>query len=123
MATISSHETGQTVASTVADLATLARNSTDEQVSKAGSATAVDDTPHQKPDEKKVREAAAKISDFIESFTRDLEFSVDNDTRKIVIKVKVRDSGEVVRQIPSEEALKIADSLDTLRGLLIREQA
>jgi flagellar protein FlaG len=120
MAIISSNETGQSVAGTLADLGNLVKNGPEEIIRNSGSSAT--DAPHLlAPDEKTVREAVSKISEFVKSFSRDLEFSVDDATKKIVIKVKVRDSGEVVRQIPSEEALQIADSLDALRGLLIRE--
>ena len=120
MAIISSQETGQSVSSSLNDLGNLARNSPEEIGRKTQTSTADDNHPLA-PDEQKVSEAADKISEFAKSFSRDLEFSVDNATNKIVVKVKVRDSGKVVRQIPSEEALRIANSLDTLRGLLIRE--
>lgn len=37
-----------------------------------------------------------------------LEFNIDDDTGKTVIKMTHRDSGELVRQIPSEEFMRIA---------------
>ncbi len=42
---------------------------------------------------------------------------------RVVIKLISRDSGEVIRQIPSEEALRIAEHLDELKGLLVQQQA
>uniref|UniRef100_A0A831UGH0 Flagellar protein FlaG n=1 Tax=Geobacter metallireducens TaxID=28232 RepID=A0A831UGH0_GEOME len=72
--------------------------------------------------EEKVREAAEKINEFIEAMTHDLSFSVDKDTNRTVVKVLERESGEVIRQIPAEEILKIAKMLDELKGLIIREK-
>jgi flagellar protein FlaG len=40
-----------------------------------------------------------------------------------VVKVIDQNTQEVVRQIPSKEALEIAKSLDKMRGLLIRQTA
>ncbi|GLI38499.1 flagellar protein FlaG [Geobacter hydrogenophilus] len=72
--------------------------------------------------EERVQAAADKINEFIEAFTSDLQFTIDNDTEKVVVKVVNRKSGDVIRQIPSEAALKIAKALDELKGLIIREK-
>ncbi|CAG0975420.1 hypothetical protein GEOBC_01510 [Geobacteraceae bacterium] len=72
--------------------------------------------------EERAKAAAEKINEFIQSFTRDLQFTVDRDTDRVVLKVLDRTSGEVIRQIPSEEALKIAKALDELKGLIITEK-
>jgi flagellar protein FlaG len=73
--------------------------------------------------EEKLKEAAQKINEFVESISHDLQFTVDKDTNRMVVKVVERKSGEVIRQIPSEETLEIAKALDTLKGLIIRKKA
>lgn len=72
--------------------------------------------------EERAKAAADRINEFIESFTRDLKFTVDKDSERVVLKVVDRKSGDVIRQIPSEEALKIAKALDELKGLIIKEK-
>lgn len=72
--------------------------------------------------EEQVKEAAEKINEFIETMTHDLSFSVDKDTNRTVVKVLERESGDVIRQIPADEVLKIAKVLDELKGLIIREK-
>ncbi|WP_298438363.1 flagellar protein FlaG [Geobacter sp.] len=74
-------------------------------------------------EEKALKEAAEKINEFIESMTTDLQFSFDKDAGRMVVRVMSRKDGEVVRQIPSKEALEIAKALDTLKGLIIRKKA
>ena len=74
-------------------------------------------------EESALKEAAEKINDFIESMTTDLQFSFDRDAERMVVKVLSRRDGEVIRQIPSKEALEIAKALDTLKGLIIRKKA
>lgn len=73
--------------------------------------------------EERAKAAADRINEFIEAFTRDLQFTVDKDTERVVLKVVDRQSGKVIRQIPSEEALEIAKALDDLKGLIITEKA
>jgi uncharacterized FlaG/YvyC family protein len=36
--------------------------------------------------------------------------------------VRKEDTGEVIRQIPSPEVLKVAHSIDALKGLLMNKQ-
>lgn len=75
-----------------------------------------------KKSDDEVKEAAARINEFVESMTTDIQFSVDKETNRTVVKVLSRKNGEVIRQIPSEEVLKIAKVLDELEGLIIREK-
>lgn len=72
--------------------------------------------------EERTKAAADKINEFIESFTRDIQFTIDKDSERVVLKVVDRKSGDVIRQIPSEEALEIAKALDELKGLIIKEK-
>lgn len=57
------------------------------------------------PDAKTVRQAVEEMQSRVQMVRRDLQFTIDEDTQEVVIKVLDRESGEVVRQIPSEEVL------------------
>jgi flagellar protein FlaG len=52
-----------------------------------------------------------------------LEFSVDTDTNRIVVKVVDNETRELVRQIPMEEMLVLAKAMNQLQGLLLRTKA
>jgi flagellar protein FlaG len=71
--------------------------------------------------EKRVKDAAKQLNDFMDRYAIELRFSVDSDTKQIVVKVLHQGTGELIRQIPSAEALKISKAFDTLQGLLIRK--
>ena len=47
----------------------------------------------------------------------------DGDTDRLVVKVVARLSGELIRQIPSEEVLRIAKLLGRVHGTLVSESA
>lgn len=68
-------------------------------------------------------EAVSSIKDFVQSIRRDLNFDLDDSTGKMVVKVTDRATGEVVRQIPTEEALRLAENLEEARSLLFKAQA
>lgn len=68
-------------------------------------------------------EAVSSIKDFVQSIRRDLNFDLDDSSGKMVVKVTDRSTGEVVRQIPTEEALRLAENLEEARSLLFKAQA
>jgi len=74
-------------------------------------------------DEAKVKAAAEDIQKFFNSVKRNLEFSIDEESGKVIVKVIASDSGQVVRQIPNAEILKLADSLSDANSLLFRARA
>ncbi|MFJ3076656.1 flagellar protein FlaG [Pseudomonas sp. NPDC087029] len=69
-------------------------------------------------DTDKVKSAVAEIEKFLKASQRNLEFSTDEESGKIVVKVIATDSGELIRQLPSEEALRIAHSLSDVKSVL-----
>lgn len=67
--------------------------------------------------------AVASMSSFIQSVQRNLDFSVDDTSGEVVIKVVDTESGRLVRQIPSEEALRLSEKLEELRSLMFETRA
>lgn len=73
--------------------------------------------------EQPLEQAVSSIEGFVQKITRDLDFSLDDSTGRMVVKVTDRVSGDVVRQIPSEEALRLAENLEQVRSLLFQAEA
>jgi len=71
---------------------------------------------------KNIQEAVGRLNDQMASRGRHLRFSVDEEINRTVITIKNRQTGEVVRQIPSEEVVKLAHSIEDLKGLLFNEE-
>lgn len=67
---------------------------------------------------KQLQAAVQEMEKFFQSVRRNLEFSIDEGSGQVVVKVIATETGEVVRQLPSAEALKIADSLKNANSLL-----
>lgn len=70
-----------------------------------------------------VTKAVQDINKTIQATHQGLEFSVDNGTHEVVVKLIDQQTKQVLRQIPTQEALEIAKSLDKLQGLLIKQIA
>lgn len=68
-------------------------------------------------------DAVRNINSTMSKLSQQLEFMVDPDSNRTVVKVVDQRTSEVLRQMPSKEALEIAKALDRLQGLLISEKA
>lgn len=74
-------------------------------------------------DLKSVKDAALKVEKFVSSVGSELNFSVDNDTGINIVKVLDSKTKEVIRQMPSREIIQLAQALDKVQGLLVRDKA
>ncbi|MFB9869455.1 flagellar protein FlaG [Vreelandella sulfidaeris] len=54
---------------------------------------------------------------------RGLEFELSEESSRIITRVVDRESGEVIRQIPAEEVIKIAERLEEMQGQIISLEA
>ncbi len=77
----------------------------------------------EEPQRMALEKAVTDIREFVQATQRNLDFSIDDTTGKVVVKVIATDSGEVIRQIPSETALKLAQNLSDASSLLFEAKA
>ena len=61
----------------------------------------------------------SEIREFLARTGRSLDISFDEETGYFITKVKAQGSGDIVRQIPSEEMLRISRNIDQMRGRLV----
>ncbi len=62
------------------------------------------------------------VSDSFDKGTK-LKVDRDDDTGRVIFKTVVKKTGEVIRQVPSEEMIQLAKSLNMGKGLLINKEA
>ena len=74
------------------------------------------------PSKKDVEEAVAKLNKSVQGRAQGLEFSIDDDSNRTIVKVIDQNTKEVLRQIPTPEALLIAKSIDAHTGGLLVDQ-
>lgn len=75
------------------------------------------------PSSEDVLKALDEVREAVKPVAQSLHFSLDQDTGRTVVKVMDTETNEMIRQIPSEDILKIAKAIDKLQGLLIKQQA
>ena len=82
-------------------------------------------------DASEVTEAVEFVNSQVQSYTRNLEFSVEEDTGETVVRVYDTETEELVRQIPSEDMVELVRRLqehreassDSVEGLLLKVTA
>lgn len=58
-----------------------------------------------------LKQAVSKLNDYVQNVQRNLQFSIDKESGATVVKVIDSKSEEVIRQMPTEETLRIARRL------------
>lgn len=90
----------------------------DTAVKQAAQAT------EQRPSAAQLQNVVDGINKALKQSNKNLEFSVDADTKKSIVKVVDTETGDLIRQFPSEEALAISRAIDQMQqGLLLKQKA
>jgi flagellar protein FlaG len=68
---------------------------------------------------RKIESVTKQIDSFLRSMNRSLQFRLDDSSGRMVVSICDSETGEVIRQVPGEDALRIAQSLESrLSGML-----
>lgn len=70
-----------------------------------------------------LQEAIERLNDQMERTRRNLNFRVDETVDRTVVTVRNTSTGEVVRQIPSDSMLKLAHTIEDMKGLFLNTGA
>ncbi len=85
--------------------------------------SAVKSVPRVDPEQMlaQMQEIVDRLNEQMKEHNRNLGFSIDRKINTFVVTVHDSNTGEVVRQIPSEVVVNVAHSLEEMRGLLFNE--
>ncbi len=71
--------------------------------------------------EQRVEKAVAKLNDYVQSYQRDLTFTVDEDLGKPIVRVIDSTTHEVIRQIPNDVTIRLARNLNAVEAQRLAE--
>ena len=71
----------------------------------------------------KIESVTRQIDSFLRSVNHQLHFRLDQGSGEMVVTVTDGETGEVIRQVPGEEALRIAQHIDDSISVLLDETA
>ncbi|PLX84339.1 MAG: flagellar biosynthesis protein FlaG [Desulfuromonas sp.] len=76
-------------------------------------------------DEKKQtpEEILSRVKQLAEGGLNSVRFEMSEEAREVVIRIIDPETNEVIRQLPTEELLKVSSSLEELRGLLLQTES
>jgi len=67
-------------------------------------------------------EVVTNINKAITSVPKNINFSIDENSGRKVISVYEKGTDKLIRQLPSEDALKLLENLEQLKGLLFNSK-
>ena len=69
-----------------------------------------------------VSDAVAEINQSLQQASIGVQFEFDKEANTMITKVMDVESGEVIRQMPSEEVVRFSKALGKLQGLLVSQK-
>lgn len=70
---------------------------------------------------KDVEEMVQALEDFAKTVQTRLNFTIDDGTEDVVVKIMDKETDEVIKQFPAEEILELREKMQDLSGLLFSE--
>jgi flagellar protein FlaG len=71
----------------------------------------------------KIESVTKQIDSFLRSIGRTINFRVDPGSGRTIVSVLDATTGEVIREVPGEDALKLAQNLENSLGAFVDERA
>ena len=78
--------------------------------------------PKQAPPPVDIEAVARQLESFMKRVSRSLEFHVDNASGRMVCSVRDAQTGDLIRQIPNEEVLRLAELAHDETIVLVNER-
>ena len=70
-----------------------------------------------------LEDVVSNLNELVRNLQRELRFTVDEESGETVVKVIDRETDVVVRQIPSEELLRLRKRLEEATGVIFHDSA
>jgi flagellar protein FlaG len=71
----------------------------------------------------KIESVTRQIDTFLRSINKSLQFRVDQATGQMIVTIRDDETGEVIRQVPGEDAVRIAQRIEDTLSAMLDEKA
>src|SRR3954469_3476105 len=71
----------------------------------------------------KIESVTRQIDSYLRSMKKSLQFRVDHATGQMIVAIRDDETGEVIRQVPGEDALRIAQRIEDSLSAMLDEKA
>ena len=72
---------------------------------------------------RKIESVTRQIDSFLRSINKSVQFRVDQATGEMIVTIRDDSTGEVIRQVPGEDALRIAQRIEDQLSAMLDEKA
>ena len=91
-------------------------------------ATPAAEAPRQQPAARpvtipKIESVTRQIDSFLRSINKSVQFRVDQATGEMIVTIRDDETGEIIRQVPGEDALRIAQRIEDQLSAMLDEKA
>jgi len=73
------------------------------------------------PSASQLRQSLEDINKALASFSISVQFQVDPDYKDLIVRIVDQDSGKLIRQMPTEDVVRMSKAMDNLKGLLFSQ--
>lgn len=75
------------------------------------------------PTEAELKQMVEKANENLKINNSDLQFEMDTEASRMIVKVIDRDTKEVLRQFPSQEMVELSKAIEKMQGVLVSKTA
>lgn len=68
-----------------------------------------------------VKDLVNALNEYVSGINQRISFSIDENTQRVVVRIINRNTNEVVREVPSKEAVRLLEHLQDFVGMLVDE--
>lgn len=68
------------------------------------------------------KQVVKKVNDLVKSFSTKISFDIDPESSQSIITVTEKESGKLIRQIPSEEMLELMQKMEEISGIIFHRR-
>ena len=95
---------------------------TKEKAADRKEPTKLDESQNSSPSPEQIEEAVIRLQKTLQHVEPRIELSIDKELNQVIVRVVDKESGELIRQIPSEEILKLKRFFSDQSGLFVEEE-
>lgn len=76
-----------------------------------------------KPDAVQLQQSLQEINQVLAGFSISVQFEMDPDYKDLIVKVVDQHTGQLIRQMPTEDVVRMSKAMENLKGLLFSQAA
>jgi len=93
-----------------------------DQIAASAVRQAADAKPDiDQPSASQLKQSLEDINKALASFSISVQFQVDPDYKDLIVRIVDQDSGKLIRQMPTEDVVRMSKAMDNLKGLLFSQ--